>query len=339
MASFPSAQVQSWAIHVFRHAGLSEHDAATTSKLLVRTSLRGVDTHGISRIPTYLQNLHKGTFDAKARLEISERHGSLHCNGHGGIGQPVAVAALQAAMERCRKQAIVSCTIEQCGHLGALGTFLIEPAEAGFVTLLCQRAPALMAPEGFRGAAIGNNPIAFAMPVAGSVPLVFDMAMSKVARGNVVAAQREGKQIPEGWAVDAAGNATTDPAAALKGAMLPMADHKGMGLAMLVECFAGSLAGAGHGKLTSGNSPGSIGAFLVVANPGLLTGREAFDASVRQWLGHYLKAAGERGRYPGQRQARTEKQRLQGGIPVAPALLAELQAAGDKAGLAFPAGT
>ena len=337
MTSIPSAEAQAWATEIFRKAGLPGEDAAITSRLLVRTSLRGIDTHGITRIPSYLQNLETGTFDAKARPEITERHGTLHCHGQGAIGQPVLAAALQAAMQRCRSQAIVTCTIDDCGHLGALGAGLLDAAEAGYVGFLCQRVPPLMSPPGFKGRAIGNNPIAFAMPVAGGVPLVFDTALSKVARGNVTEAQREGKPIPEGWAIDAEGNPTTDAAAALCGAMLPMADHKGMGLAMLVECFAASLAGAGRAKVSGAGSPGYLGAFLMVANPDLLTGRAAFDESVKRWLGAYMQSGGARARYPGQRQAQVERLRLREGIPLARAATAQLRETGTKHGVPFPA--
>jgi LDH2 family malate/lactate/ureidoglycolate dehydrogenase len=190
-----------------------------------------------------------------------------------------------------------------------------------------------MALEGFTGRAIGNNPLAFAMPVPGGAPLVFDMAMSKVARGNVAAAVREGRDIPEGWAVDPQGRPTTDAKAALAGAMLPLGDHKGLGLAMLVQCFAGSLAGATAQARVLTSSAGSLGAFLLVVNPDLLAGRAAYEANVREWLGAYRAAGGSAARYPGERQAQSEAQRLRDGIPVNDALLQELRAIGARLGV------
>lgn len=328
--------LETWATDVFMHCGVRDGDAALTARQLLRTSLRGIDTHGIARIPSYVASVEAGLFRADARPRISERSGTLHCEGEAGIGQVVVMAALCAAMERARSQAIVACTIEDCGHLGALGTPLLEAVDQGFVAFMCQRTPPIMALEHFQGRAIGNNPLAFAMPVSGGVPLVFDMALSKVARGKVSNAKREGALIPEDWAVDEHGQPTTDAAAALRGAMLPMSGHKGMGLAMLVQCFAGSLAGATAQAKVMASSAGSIGAFLLVANPQLLAGRDAFDSNVREWLGVYRASAGKTGRYPGERQAHTEAERIRTGIPVAPALLEELRALGAKVGVPLP---
>jgi LDH2 family malate/lactate/ureidoglycolate dehydrogenase len=167
---------------------------------------------------------------------------------------------------------------------------------------------------------------------------VFDMAASGVARGNVLAAKREGRPIPEGWAIDEEGRPTTDADAALRGAMLPMAGHKGVGLAMMVECLAGSLSGA-KPPATAGAKPGSapsrVGAFVFVANPGLVTERSAFDAHVAGWIATYKKASGAQGRYPGERAAETEKKRMAEGIPLGASVVAELKQVGELSGISF----
>jgi LDH2 family malate/lactate/ureidoglycolate dehydrogenase len=337
--NLPSQTLQDWAAAVFRRCGVAEADAAVTARILVRTSLRGIDTHGIARIPSYVANLRSGEFNPAARPHLTEQHGTLQCDGQDGLGQVVGMAALHAAMARAERQAIVACTIRNCGHLAALGILVLEAAERGLVAVLCQRTPPILGLPGFRGRAIGNNPLAFAMPVAGEAPLVFDMAMSEVARGRVLEAMREGRAtIPEGWAVDTQGHPTTDTREAAQGAMIAAASHKGMGLAMLVECLAASLSGASvaAGMSASGGSSGSAGAFLLVANPQLLVGQASFDESVRHWLGHYRQAAGGDGRYPGQRQARSEAQRAASGIPVADGLRSELAALGEQLGVPFP---
>jgi LDH2 family malate/lactate/ureidoglycolate dehydrogenase len=166
------------------------------------------------------------------------------------------------------------------------------------------------------------------------------MATSVVARGNVLQAIRDRKTtIPEGWAIGADGEPTTDPAQALKGAMLPIAGHKGIGLAMLVQVLAGSLSAshtaqsaATHG---ASSSAGNISAFLLILNPDLIIGRQAFDAHVAGWLATYLAASGDQGRYPGQRAAECEAQRSAAGIPVSPSIVAELRLAGEKVGYPF----
>jgi LDH2 family malate/lactate/ureidoglycolate dehydrogenase len=339
MQILPGEPLRHWTAAILERCGVAAHDAAVTARILVRTSLRGIDTHGIARIPSYVANLRSGEFSAAARPQISDRHGTLHCDCQDGLGQVVGMAALEAAVARAGQQAIVACTIRNCGHLAALGVLVLEAAERGMVAVLCQGTPPILGLPGFQGRAIGNNPLAFAMPVAGEAPLVFDMAMSEVARGRVLEALREGRAtIPEGWAIDSQGRPTTDTKEAAQGAMVPAAGHKGMGLAMLVECLAVSLSGASAtaGMSASGGSSGSAGAFLLVANPKLLVGQAAFDDSVAHWLGRYRQAAGGDGRYPGQRQAQSEAERVQAGIPVGDGLRAELAALGNELGLAFP---
>lgn len=206
------------------------------------------------------------------------------------------------------------------------------------IAFVTQSTPPVMALPGSRGAAIGNNPIAFATPVSDGPPLVFDMAASGVARGNVLAAKREGRPIPEGWAIDEQGRPTTDPEAALRGAMLPMAGHKGIGLAMMVECLAGSLSGAKPPAMAGakpGSAPSRVGAFLFVANPELVAERNAFDAHVAGWIATYKKASGAEGRYPGERAAGLERKRMTEGIPLDPSVVAELKQVGELTGAPF----
>ncbi len=324
-----------WTTAVFAACGVSAAPARRTAQLLLRTSLRGIDTHGLSRVPGYVDKLLSAEVNPQAQPRVELRHGVLHVEGDGGLGQVVASEALREAMARARETAVVTCVLRGSGHLSALGVLVLEAAEQGLVAVLCQKTPPIMALPGARGGAIGNNPLAFAMPVAGEVPLVFDMASSVVARGHVMQAVQEHRaEIPPDWAIGPDGKPTTDPLAALQGAMLPVAGHKGIGLAMLVECLAGSLNGdLGGAPAGLGGSPSHVSAFMLVMNPALFLGQSAFDASVRAWLDHYLHTAGPDARYPGQRQARCEQDRRVSGIPVPAGLLAELCRAGARVGV------
>jgi len=160
-------------------------------------------------------------------------------------------------------------------------------------------------------------------------PLVFDMAASVVARGNVLQAQRDhSASIPAGWAIGPDGEPTTDTATALAGAMLPMAGHKGIGLAMLVQVLAGSLNGVAAQASALGGSPANVSGFMLVINPARLLGREAFDAHMSAWLQHYLAASGRAARYPGERAAQSELRLRAEGIALPDSVLAELRATG-----------
>src|SRR5262249_39177600 len=147
-------------------------------------------------------------------------------------------------------------------------------AREGMVALFCQETPPLMALPGSSRASIGNNPIAFAAPVAGGAPLVFDIATSIVSRGAILQLGRDKKPVPEGWALGTDGQPTIDPVEALKGAVLPIAGHKGIGLAMMVQVLAGSLTGSRTAESAKSfgakSSAGNVGAFLVVINPDLV---------------------------------------------------------------------
>lgn len=330
-----------WTSSVFQAAGATAEDAQLTAEVLVRTNLRGIDTHGVARVLAYIEKMRSGEVNARPQPKVAWRHGVLHYDGDGGLGQAVATRAVREAMAHARDQAVVTTMVRESGHLAALGMFLLEPAEAGLVALLCQETPPLMAPEAASRPAIGNNPIAFAMPVAGRAPLVFDMASSVVPRGAVLQAVRDKQAtIPEGWAIGPDGRPTTDPQAALKGAMLPIAGHKGVGLAMMVQALAGSLSGsataasaAKHGAMSSA---GNVSALLMLFNPEHFVGRAAFDSHVDAWLGTYLAASGPKARYPGQRAAECEAERRHSGIPLPASIEAELVKVGELVGRPFP---
>jgi LDH2 family malate/lactate/ureidoglycolate dehydrogenase len=323
---------------VFEASGVNRADAETTARVLVRTNLRGIDTHGVSRIPAYVEKVKSGEVNGAAQPNVDERDGVVYVDGDGGLGQAVAGAAIDAVVEAARERAVVPCLISNSGHLAAIGMFALAAAEAGMVAMICQETPPLMALPGSKSPAIGNNPIAFAAPVVGRAPLVFDMATSRVARGNIIDAAREGRAIPEGWATDRDGQPTTDPAEALVGSMLPIADHKGIGLAMMVQVLAGSLSGssarAAASRFGSQSAAGGVSAFVLVINPDRMLGRAAFDSHVTEWIDGYERASSDF-RYPGERAARSEQDRLATGIPLVASVVAQLVALGDSVGVPF----
>lgn len=339
MKTYPAKPLENWLARAFAGLGMPSDDAAVGAATLVRTSARGVDTHGVSRVLVYAQKLKSGELKARPNLRFEEKAGVLHCHADSGLGQSAAPRAIAEACRRAETHGMVTLILHDVGHLAAIGMFALQAAERGMLAFVSQSTPPLMALPGSKGAAIGNNPLAFATPVPGGPPMVFDMAASGVARGNVLAAAREKRAIPLGWAIDKEGNETTDAQAALAGAMLPMAGHKGIGLAMMVQCLAGSLSGALPASVTAGATPGSaparVGAFVFVINPALVAGAEAYAEHMRGWLAAYRAATGPDARYPGERAAQTEARRLRDGIPLPPAVVAELQQVGEMTGVPF----
>lgn len=229
---------------LFAAAGTSAANAASVAWALVMAEADGLKGHGLSRVPTYLAMLKSGKIDGQA-VPIARRPkpGVLAIDAAHGFAYPAIDLAVSELPELARAQGVVAAPIRRSNHCGAAGLHVERLAEQGLVALLFANTPGAMAPWGGSKPVFGTNPIAFAAPLAGREPVVIDMALSKVARGPIVAARQKGEPIPEGWALDADGKPTTDPAAAIAGTMVPLGDAKGATLAMMVEILAAALVG------------------------------------------------------------------------------------------------
>jgi LDH2 family malate/lactate/ureidoglycolate dehydrogenase len=322
-----------WIEQILTACGVSKIDARTTAKVLTITNLRGVDTHGVGRIPSYVDLLQRGALNATPRMTCEQRSGVLHFDGDRGLGQVCGLKAVEYGVEAARTQGCIAVVMRHVGHLGALGHFTQMAAKANMIALMMQNGPPIMALAGAKQPAIGNNPMSFAAPRPDGPPLVFDMATSETAFGRIFAAVNAGTELPDGWALDREGQPTRNAAAALDGMLLPSGGHKGMGLAMLVEVLAGSLTGNQPGKLGSGkNMPPEFGGFLLILNPELIAGAE-YAPHIAEWIGIYLVAS-QGMRLPGARANESEQDRIKSGIPIAPGLLADLSRVADKLGVA-----
>ncbi len=232
-----------WTAQILESCQVPRDDALQAAQLLVRSELRGYATHGMTRLPSYVERLLAQDFNPHANLRHREFPGGVVLDADGAMGQIAGAHAVRLGLQALEQSASVLVAVQSCGHMGALGVYALQAAEAGAMCLVGQRTPPLLAMEGFTGAAIGHNPIAFGCPAEGESPIVFDIACSVAARGHVLlAAARDGRDIPAGWALDAQGPPTTNAKAALEGSLLPMGGHKGIGIAMMVECLAGALA-------------------------------------------------------------------------------------------------
>ncbi|MEO1001251.1 MAG: Ldh family oxidoreductase, partial [Pseudomonadota bacterium] len=199
-------------------------------------------------------------------------------------------------------------------------------AGQGFAAFIYGNSPKAIAPAGAARPMLGTNPVAFAAPLPEGPPLVIDLALSRVARGKILAAQKRGETIPEGWALDASGTPTTDPAAALAGSMVAIGEAKGAALALMVEVMAAAVAGASWGweassLMTAEGPPPDIGQTLVALDPGALSGG-AFAERMGALVAEYA-ALGVR--LPGTRRLAARAAAEAEGLAVAPPLLAEIR--------------
>lgn len=337
--------LQDWTGRVLEASGVASAEAKLAASVLVRSELRGYRTHGMTRVASYVDRLKAGDFNPKAKMTHREFPGGIVLDADGAMGQIAGPRAIELGMKALERSASVLIAVQECGHLGALGIHALLAAEAGAFCMLGQRTPPLLALEGFKRAAIGHNPIAFGCPVPGSAPLVFDIACSVAARGHILLAAREGKPVPSGWAVDEEGVPTTDAKRALKGALLPMGGHKGIGISMMVECLAGALSATaasldpGRNVLPESGAVGRQAGFFWMVKPGAFTEEHLFGAYMKSWTETYLDAGGGVAKLPGSRGVKLEQQGREQGIALTPALAKELAALGERLKIPFQQGS
>ncbi len=230
-------------------AGVGAEEARITADVLVTTDTWGVHTHGTKQLRGLLKNFRDGkmTLDASAEMVGQGASWALF-DGHRSLPMVSSHLAMRTAMEKARSTGIAFAGVRNSGHFGAAGYYAVLAARQGMIGLaMCNVDPGVAVP-GSRGPVLGTNPLAWAAPTGNDRPLFLDIATSVVAAGKVYQAQAAGKPIPQGWLIDGDGLPTTNPAGyPLRGALLPMAGHKGYGISLLIEILTGVLCGGAFG--------------------------------------------------------------------------------------------
>jgi delta1-piperideine-2-carboxylate reductase len=224
--------------------GMSSSNAEVIADVVTQAEADGTHSHGLFRIPGYISPMKNGRVDGQAVPEVTDvSPGLVAVDSNNGFAPPAIVAGRPLAIEKAKSQGIAAMGLRNNCNLNALW-WDVEPfGDAGLIALAMSTSRSLVAPWGGDTALFGTDPLAFACPRAGKPPMVFDFATSAAARGEIMVAAREGHAIPEGWALDKNGNATTDPAAALEGVQLPFGAHKGNAIMIMVELLAAGLTG------------------------------------------------------------------------------------------------
>jgi LDH2 family malate/lactate/ureidoglycolate dehydrogenase len=236
--------------------GLGEEasGAQIAAEALVRADMRGVNTHGVNLLRLISERAAAGMLELPTRVSVvKEDEVTAVLDGHNGLGQIAAHRALLASVEKAKSGGLGMVALRNTNNVGALGYYSsLAAASGGVVSILMTNGNASVAPFGSADPFFGTNPLSIAIPAAAGRPLVLDMSSSVVARGKIRLASLNGEAIPLGWALDEAGEPTTDPKLALKGSLLPLGGPKGSGLAMMIDILAGILTGSAYGrKLTS----------------------------------------------------------------------------------------
>jgi LDH2 family malate/lactate/ureidoglycolate dehydrogenase len=243
--TIPEQDLLALAVRALVAGGLGEEDAGLAARVLVLADMFGLRTHGILRIAQYLARVRAGGIDPTATVTVERvASGLARVDGRNGIGPLVGMRALQAAMDGARAAGIGAAFARGSNHFGPVMPYCFIAAQEQFASIIGSNASPTIAPWGGRDTRVGNNPLGIGMPDPDGNPIILDMAMSVAARGKMRALRDAGKAMPTDWAVDQDGKPTTDPAAGLAGFLLPMGAHKGYGLAVMVDLFAGLLSGA-----------------------------------------------------------------------------------------------
>lgn len=338
MSRVPMGELERLANAALRRAGASELQAGKTAAALVRADSHGLASHGVSRVPMYVAHLHADRVDGQARPAVRAGKASAALVDAGcGFAFPACDLAIAEAMHRAKDTGVGVAAVTNSHHFGAAALPLDAVARAGMVGIAMGNSPAAMPAWGGRRPLFGTNPIAAVFPRRGHSPVVIDLSLSEVARGKIMVAAKQGKPIPPGWALDEAGQPTTDAQAALRGSMLPAGGVKGAMLALMVELLVTSLAGAQFGAEAdsffsdAGNRP-RIGQLFMVLDPGAFAGTDAYAERVEALLQAMLDDEGTR--LPGARRDAAQADAHTQGIEIPDALLTELRALAGEEGRA-----
>ncbi|WP_168878747.1 Ldh family oxidoreductase [Rhizobium sp. P28RR-XV] len=267
------AEAETLVVEALRRSKVSAENARSVAVALVAAEAAGQSGHGLRRVPAYAGQAKAGKTDGFATPRMSRPFPAvLRIDAGNGYAYPALDLAVAEIPGVAREQGIALVAISRSHHAGVMGLTVERFADQGLVALMVANAPAAMAPWGGKTPIFGTNPIAFAAPLPDDEPIVIDLALSKVARGKVMAARQQGALIPADWAFDREGKPTTNAEEALAGTMIPAGDSKGAALALMVEILAAGLTGANYAFESSSlfddkGAPPALGHTIIAINP------------------------------------------------------------------------
>ena len=344
MVSVPNDMLLRYTTDVLKQYGMPENDAAYAADCLVQTTLWGIDSHGIIRLLIYSERLGNGALKPVPNIRVIKEFGSMALmDGDTCLGYIGARDAMKKAISLARQHGMGSVLMRNSNHFGAAGIYAREAAREGMIALVMSNTPVNMAAPGSKGPVLGNHPIAFAAPMFGDEPMVFDTCMSEVAGGKLLVAKEKGEKIPFGWAVDKDGNPTDDPAAGLAGAFLPLAGHKGYCFALMEEVMTGLLSGGvfmndiGH-LFKQPKETCHISHHMLVINPLALLEKEEWESNMQELRKRVHETPMRNDAkliFPGEIETACDARRRNEGVPMTETLFASLNEVGKPFGLSM----
>jgi LDH2 family malate/lactate/ureidoglycolate dehydrogenase len=328
-----------FAERVLTAAGLAAEDVTPTAEGLVAASVRGVDSHGVFRLPQYADCLRRAEINPRPRVRVIDRRGATALvDADGGYGFRPSLLAAQLAVEIAGSTGISLVGVRNSHHFGMAALYTTRVSGAGMIGIVTTTASPTMAPPGGARPVVGNNPISCAVPrTTPHPPIVLDMALSEVAFGKIRLAAVEKRTIPPGWAFDSRGRPTTDAEEAFHAGLLaPTGLHKGYGLSVIAEVLAGVLTGSPFATDADAHAhrEGGVGHIVIAINPEAFVGRDRFYDGVERLIMQIKAVPLAEGAgsvfLPGEPEWNTAQVREKDGVPISEELAERLVALAEQ---------
>lgn len=283
---------------ILHNNGLPEPDARIVAESLVDADLRGVSSHGVLRMETYLQRLNNRVMNPTPEPKtISETPATAVLDGDNGFGQVVSQRAVDILLAKTKDTPLAAVSVRNSNHFGAAAYWAAQLAEHDLIGITVSNVEPLMPAPGGAEARIGNNPLSVVVPALTHRPIVVDMATSVVPLGKILNSKSKGEMIPEGWGVDSSGQPTTVPDEVINGGSLfPVGGPKGYGLAIIVEVLSALLSGGEfgtdiHSMYQELESPNRISHFFMAIKASAFLDPQIFKASVDRYIDQIKSSA------------------------------------------------
>lgn len=331
--------------HVLQRLDVPPEDAAEVAGCLIKTELRGVDSHGMVRLPVYSRRIQAGVVKPAPRIEVrpSGRAAAL-IDGDNGLGPVVGSKAMATAVDLAVNNGVGFVGVCRSNHFGAAAYYLEKAISRGCIGFAASNAPPNMAPFGGRERFLGTNPIAIGVPAGREDPLIFDASTSVVARGKIIVAAHTEQPVPQGWAIDPQGRPTTDAKEALAGAVLPFGGAKGSAISFIVDILCGVLTGAAYAvhlnTLENLSAVQNVGHVFAALRTDLFVSAKEFESRMDEILGLLKASPPAHGvdsvLVPGDVERASESRLRASGIPFAGEIVEQLTSLGKELGARFP---
>lgn len=337
--------LSNYVAELFEKAGMNKNDAQFQSETIVKTDMYGIGSHGVLRVPIYLERLLNNAIKANPETRIAKEAGAIEIlDGDNGSGIIVAKRAMERAIEIAKKYNVGIVGVTNSNHFGAAGIYSRMAVQEGMVGISMTNVKPLIAAPGSSGPVVGNNPFSIAIPTYSNFPFVLDMSLSVVARGKFSLAIKKNEKIPTDWATDKYGRPTDDPQEAFDGYLLPLGGYKGLGLAYAVDMLSGLLTGGAfldyvQSMYEKPLEPSFTSHMMMAVNVDAILGKDEIKGRVKYYHDTIKNApmwqAGQELFFPGELEQMTYDKHAKEGIQIPTSIWNDLIELGQKLNVTY----